>query len=48
MFVDPRHIPNDIESNDDDENEHLEMTMGSWILMGLGAWSKMISPWVPL
>jgi hypothetical protein len=24
MFVDPRHIPNDIESNDDDKDEHLE------------------------
>jgi len=24
MFADPRHIPNDMESNDDDENEHLE------------------------
>jgi len=24
MFVDPRHIPDDMESNDDDENEHLE------------------------
>jgi hypothetical protein len=24
MFVDPQHIPNDMESNDDDEDEHLE------------------------
>ncbi len=24
MFVDPRHILNDMESNDDDEDEHLE------------------------
>ncbi len=24
MFVDPRHISNDMESNDDDEDEHLE------------------------
>jgi hypothetical protein len=24
MFTDPQHIPNDMESNDDDENEHLE------------------------
>jgi len=24
MFADPQHIPNDMESNDDDENEHLE------------------------
>ncbi len=24
MFANPRHIPNDMESNDDDENEHLE------------------------
>jgi hypothetical protein len=24
MFADPRHILNDMESNDDDENEHLE------------------------
>jgi hypothetical protein len=24
MFVDPRHIPADMESNDDDEDEHLE------------------------
>jgi hypothetical protein len=37
-----------MESNDDDEDEHLEVTMGSWILMGSGAWSKMIFPWVPL
>jgi hypothetical protein len=24
MFVDPQHIPDDMESNDDDKNEHLE------------------------
>ncbi len=24
MFADPRHIPNDMEFNDDDDNEHLE------------------------
>jgi hypothetical protein len=24
MFVNPQHIPNDMESNDDDEDEHLE------------------------
>jgi hypothetical protein len=24
MFVDPQHIPDDMESNDDDEDEHLE------------------------
>jgi hypothetical protein len=24
MFVDPQHIPNDMESNDDDEDDHLE------------------------
>jgi hypothetical protein len=24
MFADSRHIPNDMESNDDDEDEHLE------------------------
>ncbi len=24
MFTDPRHIPNDMESNDDDKDEHLE------------------------
>jgi hypothetical protein len=24
MFVDPQHIPNDMESNDDDEDEPLE------------------------
>ncbi len=24
MFADPQHIPNDMESNDDDEDEHLE------------------------
>jgi hypothetical protein len=24
MFADPRHIPNDMESNDDDEDEHLK------------------------
>jgi len=28
MFVDPRHILNDMESNDDDENEHLEADDG--------------------
>jgi hypothetical protein len=24
MFVDPQHIPDDMKSNDDDEDEHLE------------------------
>jgi hypothetical protein len=24
MFADPQHIPDDMESNDDDEDEHLE------------------------
>jgi hypothetical protein len=24
MFTDPQHIPNDMESNDDDEDGHLE------------------------
>jgi hypothetical protein len=24
MFVDPQHIPDDMESNDDDEDDHLE------------------------
>jgi hypothetical protein len=24
MFIDPQHIPDDMESNDDDEDEHLE------------------------
>jgi hypothetical protein len=24
MFADPQHIPNDMESNDDDEDEHFE------------------------
>jgi hypothetical protein len=24
MFMDPRHIPDDMESNGDDKNEHLE------------------------
>jgi len=24
MFADPQHIPDDMESNDDDENEHIE------------------------
>ncbi len=24
MFVNPRHTPNDMESNDDDKDEHLE------------------------
>jgi len=28
MFANPQHIPNDIESNDDDEDEHLESDDG--------------------
>jgi len=24
MFTNPQHIPNDMESNDDDEDEHLK------------------------
>jgi regulator of RNase E activity RraB len=46
MFVDPQHISDDMESNDDDKNEHVNM--GSWNLMGSKAWNKVISPWVPL
>jgi hypothetical protein len=34
MFADPRHIPNDMEFNDDDKDEYLKMVMGSWNLMG--------------
>jgi hypothetical protein len=35
MFVDPRHIPNDMESNDDDEDEHLEGDNGIMEFDGL-------------
>jgi hypothetical protein len=35
MFVDPQHIPNDIESNDNDKMNILKVMMGSWNLMGL-------------
>jgi hypothetical protein len=28
MFVDPQHILNDMESNDDDEDEHFESDDG--------------------
>jgi len=35
MFVDPQHIPNDIESNDDDEDEHLEGDNGIMEFDGL-------------
>jgi hypothetical protein len=28
MFVDPRHIPNEMESNDDGENEHFKGDQG--------------------
>jgi len=28
MFTNPRHIPNDMESNDDDKNEHFESDDG--------------------
>jgi hypothetical protein len=35
MFADPRHIPNDIESNDDDEDEHLEGDNGIMEFDGL-------------
>jgi hypothetical protein len=48
MFVDPRHIPHDTESNDDDKMNILKVMMGSWNLMGSREWSKMISLWVPL
>jgi hypothetical protein len=48
MFVDPRHILDDMESNDDDKMNILKVMMGSWNLMGSRAWSKMISLWVPL
>jgi hypothetical protein len=34
MFADPQHIPNDMESNDDDEDDILKVMMGSWNLMG--------------
>jgi hypothetical protein len=35
MFVDPWHIPNDKESNDDDENEHLKSDDGIIKIDGL-------------
>jgi hypothetical protein len=35
MFADPRHIPDDMESNDDDENEHLESDDGIMEFDGL-------------
>jgi hypothetical protein len=34
MFVVPRHIPNDMESNDDEKMNTLKVMMGSWNLMG--------------
>ncbi len=48
MFAHPRHIPDDMESNDDDEDKHLEGDDGTMEFVGSGAWSKMISLWVPL
>jgi hypothetical protein len=35
MFVDPKHIPEDMESNDDDEDEHLEGVDGIMEFDGL-------------
>jgi hypothetical protein len=35
MFVDPRHIPYDMESNDDDDDEHLENADGIMEFDGL-------------
>ncbi len=35
MFVDPQHIPDDMESNDDDKNEHLEGDDGIMEFYGL-------------
>jgi hypothetical protein len=35
MFVDPQHIPNDMESNDDDKVEHLESDDGIMEFDGL-------------
>jgi hypothetical protein len=29
MFADPQHIPDDMESNDDDEDDILKVMMGS-------------------
>jgi hypothetical protein len=34
MFVNPRHIPNDMESNDDGEDKHLKGDDGLWSSMG--------------
>jgi hypothetical protein len=35
MFADPRHIPDDMDSNDDEENEHLEGNDGIMEFDGL-------------
>jgi hypothetical protein len=35
MFADPRHIPNDMESNDDDKDEHFESGDGIMEFDGL-------------
>ncbi len=35
MFMDPQHIPNDMESNDDDEDGHLEGDNGIMEFDGL-------------
>jgi hypothetical protein len=35
MFANPRHIPYDMESNDDDKNEHLESDDGVMEFDGL-------------
>jgi hypothetical protein len=34
MFMDSRHILDDMESNDDEEMNILKVMMGSWNLMG--------------
>jgi len=48
MFANPRHIPNDMESNDDEENEHLKGDDGIMEFDGLMNMEQMISLWVPL
>ncbi len=35
MFVEPRHMPDDMESNDDDEDEHFESDDGIMEFDGL-------------
>jgi hypothetical protein len=48
MFVDPQHIPNDMESNDHDEDEHLEGDDGIMEFDGLMSMEKSDSLWVPM